>query len=123
MGSSASSENNLTAALPAKLKSALASGFSSFLATLRQLAKDEGQPFINALPTVLADCGVPAVGITIFVAVAQNALDMFVGKAALGVSGTHPVLAELLALLQAEATNPGPIVLAVEKYLLSLLPA
>ena len=34
----------------------------------------------------------------------------------------HPFLAELLALIESEAVNPGPIVSALEKYLLSLLP-
>jgi hypothetical protein len=33
----------------------------------------------------------------------------------------HPILAELLALIESEAANPGPIVKALEAYLLGLL--
>lgn len=33
----------------------------------------------------------------------------------------HPVLSELLALIEAEAANPGPIIKALETYLLSLV--
>ena len=35
---------------------------------------------------------------------------------------THPLLSQLLALIEAEAVNPGPIVKALEAYLLTLLP-
>ena len=34
---------------------------------------------------------------------------------------THPILAQLLALLEQEITNPGPIVKALIAYLMTLL--
>ena len=36
-------------------------------------------------------------------------------------TSNHPILAELLALIESEAATPGPIVKALEAYLLSLV--
>jgi hypothetical protein len=38
-------------------------------------------------------------------------------------SSSHPVLQELLLLLESELETPGPLLQAVEAYLLSLIPA